>query len=453
MQSIAVLDLKTNQITEYPDKRFGEDVAPELFPGSGLQLRRQASLRFGRFDHRPHRSEAGRHRQRHRRLQLRRWQGRARAIHRHRTASALRREKSCHRSAENPAGHRDSLSRRISIGFLRRRRQQERSTSGSQQSFRQRGAARYRERQSAPAFRPKHERSCAVFVSLWMRRHARRPPRLVQLMERITSRRIGSGQRQSSPLDQVAGTKRSYCPRLASHGTAAKSRRENSLCRLIKCRCSRRSFNRKRRTILSRSTPRFAPSSTRAHTRTLWRNLAMASGYLSPTPPPMRSPFLIRPTFNQSPIPTPSPTHRNCCRPSISRGCAAGAVLRLMPLGFIPTDWYPSALAVQGDDLLIATAKGQGTRPNKGPGKTAWEVRHHEHPYIPTLLRGSIARLNIPSTLGKLDELTRVVEHDNLLDRDQTTPAPSSSPAARIPSSTSSTSSKKTAPTTRFSAI
>jgi DNA-binding beta-propeller fold protein YncE len=91
----------------------------------------------------------------------------------------------------------------------------------------------------------------------------------------------------------------------------------------------------------------------------------------------------------------------------------------LPALGFIPTDWYPSALAVEGDDLLIATAKGQGTRPNPGAGKTAWEVRHHEHPYIPTLLRGSIARLNIPSTLGKLDELTRVVEHDNLLHNDQ----------------------------------
>ncbi len=86
--------------------------------------------------------------------------------------------------------------------------------------------------------------------------------------------------------------------------------------------------------------------------------------------------------------------------------------------GFIPTDWYPSALAVHGDDLLIATAKGQGTRPNKGSGKTAWEIRYHEHPYIPTLLRGSIARLNISSTLGKLDELTRVVEHDNLLHND-----------------------------------
>ena len=48
-------------------------------------------------------------------------------------------------------------------------------------------------------------------------------------------------------------------------------------------------------------------------------------------------------------------------------------------------------------------------------GKTAYEVKHQAHPYIPTLLRGSIARLNIPSTLGKLEELTRTVEHDNLL--------------------------------------
>ena len=91
------------------------------------------------------------------------------------------------------------------------------------------------------------------------------------------------------------------------------------------------------------------------------------------------------------------------------------------PIGFIPTDWYPSALAVQGDDLLIATAKGQGAGPNKGSGKTAWEVRHREHPYIPTLLRGSVVRLNLPSILGKLDELTDVVEHDNLLHNDPAT--------------------------------
>ena len=84
-------------------------------------------------------------------------------------------------------------------------------------------------------------------------------------------------------------------------------------------------------------------------------------------------------------------------------------------LGFIPTDWYPSALAVQGNDLFIAAAKGRGTGPNPGMGQTPWEIRHRDHPYIPTLLRGSIARLDIPSTLGHLEELTRTVERDNLL--------------------------------------
>jgi DNA-binding beta-propeller fold protein YncE len=88
------------------------------------------------------------------------------------------------------------------------------------------------------------------------------------------------------------------------------------------------------------------------------------------------------------------------------------------PLGFIPTDWYPSALAVHGDDLLIATAKGEGTRANKDMGKTVYETKHKDHPYIPTLLRGSIARLNIPSTLEKLPQLTQTVERDNLFHGD-----------------------------------
>jgi hypothetical protein len=87
-------------------------------------------------------------------------------------------------------------------------------------------------------------------------------------------------------------------------------------------------------------------------------------------------------------------------------------------LGFIPTDWYPSALAIHGDDLLIATAKGEGARPNKDMGKTVYETKHKEHPYIPTLLKGSIARLNIPSTLAKLPEYTQMVERDNLFRSD-----------------------------------
>ncbi|HUO15008.1 MAG TPA: phosphoesterase, partial [Verrucomicrobiae bacterium] len=88
------------------------------------------------------------------------------------------------------------------------------------------------------------------------------------------------------------------------------------------------------------------------------------------------------------------------------------------PLGLIPTDWYPSALAVQGNELLIATAKGQGTGPNPGMGKTDSELKRHRHPYIATLLRGSVASLDIPSTLKKLPELTKIVENDNLLHSD-----------------------------------
>ncbi|HEX3819552.1 MAG TPA: phosphoesterase [Candidatus Sulfotelmatobacter sp.] len=88
------------------------------------------------------------------------------------------------------------------------------------------------------------------------------------------------------------------------------------------------------------------------------------------------------------------------------------------PLGFVPTDWYPSALAVQGDDLLIATAKGEGSRPNKEMGKTSYEKRHRDHPYIPTLLRGSIARLKISDILEKLPQYTQMVERDNLFHSD-----------------------------------
>jgi DNA-binding beta-propeller fold protein YncE len=92
--------------------------------------------------------------------------------------------------------------------------------------------------------------------------------------------------------------------------------------------------------------------------------------------------------------------------------------LNSVPQGLIPTDWYPCALATHGDDLLIATAKGEGTRPNKDWGKTHYETKHKEHPYIPTLLKGSIARLNIPSTLKQLPQLTQVVENDNLFRTD-----------------------------------
>lgn len=87
-------------------------------------------------------------------------------------------------------------------------------------------------------------------------------------------------------------------------------------------------------------------------------------------------------------------------------------------LGFIPSDWYPSALAAQGDDLLIATAKGQGSGPNKQMGKTPSELRRHQHAYIATLIKGSVARLNIASAVKQLPQFTQTVERDNLFRSD-----------------------------------
>ena len=77
------------------------------------------------------------------------------------------------------------------------------------------------------------------------------------------------------------------------------------------------------------------------------------------------------------------------------------------PLGLIPTDWYPTALATVGDDLLIATSKGQGTGPNNFPGVTGYERKRRKTAYIPTLLYGSLSRVNIPEIEKQLPSLLR----------------------------------------------
>ena len=84
-------------------------------------------------------------------------------------------------------------------------------------------------------------------------------------------------------------------------------------------------------------------------------------------------------------------------------------------LGFIPTDWYPTALATAGDDLLIATSKGQGTGPNNGPNLVPSAKYHRDHPYIATLLYGSLARLNYKQAESQLPEFTRRVLENNLI--------------------------------------
>ncbi|HKW27179.1 MAG TPA: hypothetical protein VJN48_15445 [Terriglobales bacterium] len=82
-------------------------------------------------------------------------------------------------------------------------------------------------------------------------------------------------------------------------------------------------------------------------------------------------------------------------------------------IGFIPSEWYPTALAVRGDDLLIASGKGEGAGPNSDHTH-----RGNDTGYIPTLLHGSIARLSLSQTQPQLAGLTLQVEQSNLMKSD-----------------------------------
>ena len=86
--------------------------------------------------------------------------------------------------------------------------------------------------------------------------------------------------------------------------------------------------------------------------------------------------------------------------------------------GFIPTDWYPTALAMHGDDLWIATAKGHSTGPNNGQNVIPAGRRKREHPYIATLLYGSLGRVSFADASKKLPEFTKQVEEGNRLHAD-----------------------------------
>lgn len=89
-----------------------------------------------------------------------------------------------------------------------------------------------------------------------------------------------------------------------------------------------------------------------------------------------------------------------------------------IPTDFIPTEWYPSALAIAGNDLLIATAKGESSGPNNMLGRLKGERKRKEHPYIPTLIGGSIQRLSLDDIDKNLAAYTHQVEEDNLIQSD-----------------------------------
>ena len=94
-----------------------------------------------------------------------------------------------------------------------------------------------------------------------------------------------------------------------------------------------------------------------------------------------------------------------------------GTQVGTIPLGFIPTPWYPTALAITGNDLLIATAKGEGSGPNNMEAKVQGPY-HRKQPYIATLIGGSIQRISLADIEKNLATYTKQVEQDNLIHTD-----------------------------------
>lgn len=80
--------------------------------------------------------------------------------------------------------------------------------------------------------------------------------------------------------------------------------------------------------------------------------------------------------------------------------------------GFIPTEWYPTVVAVAGNDLLIGSDKGRGSGPNpKAIGKK--EDGRTRYPYGPAMIHGSLARIPLEDIQTNLAAYSKQVEETN----------------------------------------
>jgi DNA-binding beta-propeller fold protein YncE len=79
---------------------------------------------------------------------------------------------------------------------------------------------------------------------------------------------------------------------------------------------------------------------------------------------------------------------------------------------FIPTEWYPTVVAVAGGDLLIGSAKGRGS----GPNPVALKKKAHgdpDYPYNPAMTNGSLARIPLAGIENHLEAWTAQVSATN----------------------------------------
>ncbi len=100
----------------------------------------------------------------------------------------------------------------------------------------------------------------------------------------------------------------------------------------------------------------------------------------------------------------------------------------LEPLGFIPTELMPIALAASGGTLYIASAKGKGTGPNDLPPRTteatkAMAPMTWSFTYAPTLLYGSLAAVDERAIESGRTKATEEVLESNRMKAAAQTPA------------------------------
>jgi hypothetical protein len=81
-------------------------------------------------------------------------------------------------------------------------------------------------------------------------------------------------------------------------------------------------------------------------------------------------------------------------------------------VGFIPTQLYPTVVAATSKDLLVATGKGRGSGPNpKSIGQT--KDGHPRYPYGPAMIQGSLARIALADLPANLTAFTKQVSEAN----------------------------------------
>jgi len=91
--------------------------------------------------------------------------------------------------------------------------------------------------------------------------------------------------------------------------------------------------------------------------------------------------------------------------------------------GRIPVGWYPTAVIVSGDTLIVGNGKGRGTVANpEGPQPIVPHARHAaaKAQYTLALLRGSLTVTKVPATPDALTALTTRVTRANGWDRADT---------------------------------